>query len=144
MRLLLILCVLVVPGLAASQESRPAAPDAGMGPNLEHFLAQPPRPDEVLPFGAGMTRPEQLSGKLPEYTPEALAARVEGRFVLQCTIWVTGEVTDCLILKPLRHMDTAILDAVKTWRFKPATLKGHPVSVRYTFAGRYTLPAKKR
>ncbi|WP_164001763.1 energy transducer TonB [Pyxidicoccus caerfyrddinensis] len=144
MRLLLILCVLVVPGLAASQESRAAAPDAGMGQYLEHFLAQPPGPDDVLPFGASMTRPEQLSGELPKYTPEALAARVEGRFVLQCTIRLTGEVTDCLNLKPLRHMDKAIMDAVKTWRFKPATLKGHPVAVRYTFAGKYTLPAKKR
>jgi TonB family protein len=144
MRLLLILCVLVAPGLAASQESRPAAPDAGMAPGIEHFLAQPPHPDDVLPFGGSMTRPEQLSGALPKYTPAALAARVEGRFMLQCTIRVTGEVTGCRILEPLLHMDKAIMDAVKTWRFKPATLKGYPVAVRYTFAGRYTLPAKKR
>lgn len=139
----LVLAILVVPGLASSQEPRPQAPDAGVGSALEHFLAQPPHPDEVLPFGGSMTRPEQLSGELPKYTPEALAARVEGRFVLQCTIRVTGEVTDCRMLDSLRHMETAILDAVETWRFKPATLKGHPVSVRYTFTGRYTLPAKK-
>ena len=45
---------------------------------------------DVLPFGAGMTRPEKMSGPAPQYTREALEARVQGLMIVKCVITTEG------------------------------------------------------
>ncbi|QSQ25501.1 energy transducer TonB [Pyxidicoccus parkwayensis] len=162
MRLPLLLSALAVSMLACSQEARPAAPttpvaapttpaaiatptipDAGVTEALEHFLAQPPSPEDVLPFGRDMTRPVRIRGRLPTHTPEDLAARGKSKGILSCIILASGEVAGCRVIQPFPpHMD--ILDATKTWRFKPATLRGHPVTVSYTFTFDMLLPTKEQ
>ena len=145
MRLPLLLCCLALPSLAAppaSEPSRTEGTDAGVAldprATVERLLQQPT--EDVLPFGGEMTRPERIRGKLPRHTPEALQKRVEGTYTLTCTIHVTGEVSDCRLLKPLRYMEAAIMKAAKGWRFKPATLHGKPVAVPYTFTEELKLP----
>jgi protein TonB len=171
MRLPLLLCLLALPGCPAPAQAKPPPAEASskpsepplaevedayedehahesIGVHLEHLLDQLDRLDSqpmeyVLPFGAGMTPPERISGKNPQYTPEALAARVEGTFIFKCLLHWTGEVSRCRIIKPLPYLNGAVLDAAKTWRFKPATLRGRPVTVDYTFTVQMTLPKKR-
>ncbi|MCP3143865.1 energy transducer TonB [Pyxidicoccus xibeiensis] len=161
----LLIALLVLPGIAYAQEERSAPADGGTvskssaetkqpappddllrSEGAQAFLERPPDPRDVLPFGAGMTRPERISGDLPQPTPEAFAEGAQGTALLKCTIWATGEVTRCLLLQPLGHleMDVAIMKAVKKWRFKPATFRGHPVSVSYTFGYKVEEPPKQR
>jgi protein TonB len=94
----------------------------------------------VLNFQSGMTRPERLSGKDPVYTREALEARVEGVMIVKCTITAQGDVTDCRVIKPLPHMTESVLETVKTWKYKPVTFEGKPVSVGYNISIRLVLP----
>ncbi|MBX5484944.1 MAG: energy transducer TonB, partial [Myxococcaceae bacterium] len=95
---------------------------------------------QVLNFGEGMTRPQRLSGKNPEYTREALEARVQGVMIVQCTITLEGTLTDCSIIKPLPFMERAVMDALRTWKMTPVMYQGHPVSVRYKIPIRLTMP----
>ncbi|MFP2925722.1 energy transducer TonB [Pyxidicoccus sp. 3LG] len=95
---------------------------------------------DVLPFGAGMTRPEKISGPQPEYTREALEARVAGTMIVKCVVTVEGRVERCRIIKPLPHMDRAVLDALTSSRYKPVTFQGRPVQVDYTFTLNFKLP----
>jgi protein TonB len=95
---------------------------------------------DVLPFGAGMTRPEKISGANPQYTREALEARVQGLMIVKCVITTEGRVEKCRIIKPLPHMEQAVLDSVMAARYKPVTFQGRTVQVDYTFNIRLTLP----
>ncbi len=94
----------------------------------------------VLPFGEGMTRPEQTSGELPKYTREALAAHVEGNMLAKCVITSTGKLENCRIIKALPHMEQAVLDALSTWRYKPVRYQGRPVAVDYLIQIRLVIP----
>lgn len=93
----------------------------------------------VVPFGAGMFRPEQLSGS-PQYTDEALEARVEGTMVVRCVITTEGRAEKCRILQPLPHLDEAVLAALRNSRWKPARYQDRPISVEYTIPFRFRLP----
>lgn len=94
---------------------------------------------EVLPFGEGMSRPERLEGRDPEFTREAREAHVEGLAIVKCTIMTDGTLQNCRIVKPLPFMEQAILDALKTWRMKPVTFQGRPVNVDYVIQLRLKL-----
>ncbi|MFY0525108.1 energy transducer TonB [Archangium gephyra] len=95
---------------------------------------------DVLPFGAGMTRPEKLSGPQPQYTREALEARVQGLMIVKCVITTEGAIERCRIIKPLAHMEQAVLNSLYAQRYKPVTFQGRPVQVDYTFNIRLSLP----
>lgn len=94
----------------------------------------------AIPFGAGMTRPTQIAGKTPEYSREAMAARVEGKLLVRCVITVRGTVEDCKIIKGLPMLDKITVDALTASRFSPVTYQGRPVSVQYLFTFNFKLP----
>jgi len=49
-------------------------------------------------------------------------------------------VTNVRVLKGLpMGLDQAAVDAVKNWRFRPATLNGRPVSVYYSLTVNFRL-----
>lgn len=95
--------------------------------------AQAPPAGEPYRVGDNVTRPEKLSGAPPMYTEVARKARVQGVVILEAIIDELGDVVNARILKGLpMGLDKSALEAVKTWKFKPATLDGRPVKVYYT------------
>lgn len=98
------------------------------------------RPEGVLAFEPGMTRPEKLSGPSPRYTAEALEKHVQGQMLARCILTREGTVRSCRILKPLPYMDEAVLSALCDSRYTPVLSQGQPVDVEYTFNVRLTLP----
>jgi len=94
----------------------------------------------ILPFGEGMTRPEQTDGEPPKYTREALAAGIQGTMLVKCVITVGGTLENCRIIKALPHMERAVLDALSTWRYKPVHYQGRPVAVDYLIQIRLVIP----
>src|SRR5262249_49193997 len=94
----------------------------------------------ILPFGEGMTRPEQNDGEPPKYTREALAAGIQGTMLVKCVITVGGTLENCRIIKALPHMERAVLDALSTWRYKPVHYQGRPVAVDYLIQIRLVIP----
>lgn len=99
---------------------------------------------DALPFGAGMTRPEKLSGPPPAYTVHAFMAKVQGLLIVKCVITETGWLTRCRIIKSLPHMDDAVLMSLYQQRYKPVTFQGKPIQVDYTFNIRLSLPPTSR
>lgn len=96
---------------------------------------------EVLPFGEGMSRPVPDPGnRPPQYSREALEARIEGLMLVKCTITTEGELTNCRVIKPLPHMDKAVLEALSKWRFKPVTFQGRAIAVDYVIPVRLVIP----
>jgi protein TonB len=97
---------------------------------------------QVLPFGEGMNRPQRVEGHDPVYTREALEAHVEGLMIVKCVITVQGKLENCRIIKPIAHMEKAVLDALATWRYTPVTFQGRPVAVDYVFNIRLVIPKR--
>ncbi|MCC6621490.1 MAG: energy transducer TonB [Deltaproteobacteria bacterium] len=94
----------------------------------------PPQPtNAVLPFGAGMERPRKLSGRDPEYTREALEAKVEGTMIVRCVIELDGKLEDCKVIKSLPYMEQAVLSALATHTYSPVMFQGRPTRVNYVF-----------
>jgi len=96
-----------------------------------------PREPEVIPFEPStMTRPQKLSGREPELTPEAVSRRVRGTALIRCLVTREGKVKGCRLLNRMPHMDEELLAALSTWHVTPATRQGKPLAVDYTFVVR--------
>ena len=96
--------------------------------------------DQPLRVGGNVMAPVSVSRVDPQYTEIARRARIEGIVVIEAVIDRDGNVTDARVLKPLpMGLDTAALDAVKRWKFKPGTLNGQPVPVYYNLTVTFRL-----
>src|SRR5262249_14287719 len=86
-------------------------------------------------------KPEPTMKTDIEYTEEARAAGVEGRLVLEVTVDADGNVSDVKVISGVAPaLDSAAIQTVKTWRFKPAMACGKPVAGgTYRIARRFEL-----
>ena len=81
--------------------------------------------------------PERLAESHVRPTIAALAdgEPVTGEVTLAATIRVDGSVTDVQVLsssRPGAGLEHAAADAVRRWRYKPATRDGQPIDSRLT------------
>jgi len=90
--------------------------------------APPPEP-------SSHPRPGQLIHHVSAtYPATALASQIEGTVTLRATIGVNGEVTHVQPLSGPPALISAAVDAVRQWRYKPATLDGQPVEAQEDIA----------
>jgi len=90
--------------------------------------------------GGEVTRPEKVAGDPPQYTELARRARVTGTVIVEAIIDEQGNATEPRVLKGLpMGLDRQAVDAVKTWKFKPATFRGKPARVYYTLVVSFQL-----
>ena len=95
---------------------------------------------EILRVGGEISKPVRLGGSQPAYTELARKARIQGVVIVEAIIDKAGLVTNVRVLKGLpMGLDQSAVDAIKTWRFKPATLNGRPVSVYYSLTVNFRL-----
>ena len=98
----------------------------GSGGNIGDGIYQP---------GSGVTMPVPVHQEKPQYTIEAMRARIEGAVVIECVVQPTGM---CAQLRVLRSLDSRLgldqqaLRAAAAWRFSPGTRLGKPVAVLVT------------
>ncbi len=115
----------------------PVNPD-GSGKGGGDKIAPPV--DEPIRVTGAVTRPVLIDSPQPRYTEMARRAGVQGTVIVEAIIDETGRVTDVRILKPLpMGLDRAAVEAVQSWRFRPATLNGRAVKVYYTLTANFTL-----
>ena len=85
--------------------------------------------------GSGVTMPKVVHEEKPQYTIEAMRARIEGAVVVECVVQPSGV---CAKLRVLRSLDSRLgldeqaLRAAAAWRFSPGTRLGKPVAVLVT------------
>ena len=78
----------------------------------------------------------------PQYTAEAMRAKVQGVVYLECIVLPDGSVGDIQVVKSLDTtfgLDQEAVRAAKQWRFVPGTRLGQPVPVIVTFELTFTL-----
>jgi protein TonB len=121
----------------------PPSPSRGTEPATTLPEASAPEPEsrpEPLPVGGDVAPPVRLVTPLPDYTNEAWAAGIRGDVVMRATIDEHGDVVAVEVLHGLPHgLTEAAVDAVRRWKFRPATRGGEPVAVYHHLSLRFTL-----
>ena len=65
----------------------------------------------------------------PVVTPEAQANKVKGEVWLRATFREDGTITDIEVIREVPFMTESAITALQQSRFRPATIKGHPVTL---------------
>jgi len=114
-------------------------------PQDDFLFGIPDAPPEKLPegpirVGGDVKPPAKIVSPQPQYTEIARKARISGVVIVEAIIDKGGNVTNVKVLKGLpMGLDQAAADAVKKWKFEPATLNGKPVSVIYNLTVNFQL-----
>jgi TonB family protein len=90
----------------------------------------------------GVTQPKIVSEVKPQYTPQALQAKIQGTLWLNAVVRIDGTPRDIEVTKSLDAkygLDKQAVDALSQWRFEPGQKDGKPVPVRITVEVRFTL-----
>jgi TonB family protein len=92
--------------------------------------------------GNGVTLPVVIREVKPQYTAEAMRAKVQGTVLLECVVLPDGSVGPVEVVRSLDHsfgLDEEAVKAAKQWRFRPGTRLGEPVAVLVTIELTFTL-----
>jgi TonB family protein len=92
--------------------------------------------------GSGIENPRLVREVKPQYTAEAMRAKVQGSVVLECVVLADGGVGQCDVVKSLDSafgLDQEAIKAARQWRFQPGTRFGQPVAVLVTIQLDFTL-----
>lgn len=82
--------------------------------------------------GSGVTDPIPRHEVKPQYTADAMRAKIQGTVVLECIILPDGTVGQVRVIKsldPVFGLDQEAIKAAKQWRFEPSRRQGVPVAV---------------
>lgn len=92
--------------------------------------------------GNGVTLPRVLHEERPQYTSDAMRAKVQGTVLLECIVRPDGSVGDVQVIRsldPTFGLDQQAVAAARKWRFVPGTRLGEPVPVLITIELTFTL-----
>ncbi len=80
--------------------------------------------------GSGTEDPVPIYQPKPEYTAQAMQAKIQGVALVECVVKTDGTVTDPHVIRSLdAHfgLDEEALRCARKWRFIPARRRGQPV-----------------
>lgn len=103
----------IVGGLVAAAPPPPPPP-----------LAPPPK--TPVRIGGNIQAPTLVRRVEPAYPEIAVVAKVGGIVILEATVGVDGTVESVRVLRGVKFLDQAAVDAVKQWRYSPLVLNGLP------------------
>jgi periplasmic protein TonB len=92
--------------------------------------------------GSGVSIPRILREVRPDYTSEAMRAKIQGQVILEAVVMPDGSVGRVEVVRSLDSvfgLDHEAIKAAKQWRFAPGTRQGEPVAVLVTIEMTFTL-----
>ena len=92
--------------------------------------------------GSGIVSPKILTEVKPQYTADAMRAKIQGTVWLEAVVMPDGSVGNVQItrsLDPTFGLDQEAIRTVKKWRFIPGTRQGQPVPVLVEIEMTFTL-----
>jgi TonB family protein len=92
--------------------------------------------------GNGVETPRLIREVKPQYTAQAMRAKIQGEVLLECIVMPDGSVGNIRVVRSLDAafgLDQEAIKAARQWRFQPGTRQGQPVPVLVTIAIAFTL-----
>jgi TonB family protein len=97
---------------------------------------------EVFKPGNGVSLPRVITEVRPQYTKEAMDAKVEGTVALTAVVLASGDVGDVEVVRSLDAkygLDRNAVAAAKQWKFEAGRKDGIPVAVQIFIELTFTL-----
>jgi TonB family protein len=114
--------------LAAEGEALPLTPD----------VEPPLAPGTLVPIDGTVSPPRKISGSAPPYPDEARRVNLVGSVKVEMIVDENGQPTDLRVVGSAGEiLDRAVVNAVRSWRFEPATKAGVKVKVRWSHTQTY-------
>jgi len=91
------------------------------------------RTEAVYDLTSDIVAPVPISAPRPQYTVEAMRAKIQGTVGVRCIVRQSGVCSDLAIVTSLDRrfgLDDQAVRAMASWRFRPALRGGTPVSTR--------------
>jgi TonB family protein len=128
------------PSLALNGEQSTGAADS-MGGELVagSLVKQPSAPVEPLTVGGDVKPAKLLSSVSPVYSSLARSQHVMGDVNVDALIDANGRVTSTKVISGPTLLHQAAMDALRQWKYQPATLDGKPVPMHLTVTLRFRL-----
>ena len=92
--------------------------------------------------GNGVTPPVPTYVPKPQYTADAMRARIQGTVWVECVVQTNGQCSDTHVIRsldPTFGLDQEAIKAAKLFRFRPGMRLGEPVAVLVTIELSFTL-----
>jgi TonB family protein len=146
-----------LPGAVTSLDGPSSGPGTGPGGGGGHGPGSGPDtgagigPGQVegtggglYPPGADVVSPQLIREVKPQYTVDAMRAKIQGIVAMDAVVLPDGAVDPSRIritrsLDAVMGLDQQAVIALKAWRFKPGTFKGRPVAMRVYVELTFTL-----
>jgi periplasmic protein TonB len=92
--------------------------------------------------GSGIVSPRVLKEVKPQYTSEAMRAKIQGEVTVECVVTPQGRCTNIRVIRsldPTFGLDQQAVKAASDWVFAPGTRQGQPVAVLISIEMSFTL-----
>jgi protein TonB len=92
--------------------------------------------------GNGVETPRLVREVKPQYTAQAMRAKIQGTVLLECVVATDGTVGNIKVVRSLDStfgLDQEAIKAARQWKFIPGTKQGTPVAVLVTIEIQFTL-----
>jgi TonB family protein len=116
-------------GISLTNDDRPESSTEPLDGGLVGGSKQPAAPVAPLPVGGDVTAAKQIFSVPPVYPTIARTQRVSGNVVLDALIDATGRVATMKVISGPVLLHQAAMDALKQWKYQPATLDGKPTAM---------------
>lgn len=97
-------------------------------------------PAAPLPVGGDVTPAKLIRSVAPVYPALAKNQHVIGDVVIDALIDANGRVTAMNVISGPALLHQAAKDALRQWKYQPATLDGNPVSMHLTVKLQFRMP----
>jgi TonB family protein len=113
---------------------------AGTGPNsLSLLSSNPKQPAAPIAVGGEVKPAKLLSSVPPAYPQMARTQRVSGDVTIDASIDAAGRVSAARVISGPTLLHQAAIDAVKQWKYQPATLNGQATPMHLTVTVQFRL-----
>ena len=126
------------PGLALTAD-QPEATDESLGAGLAVGSKGPAAPAAPIPVGGAVVQAQLLSRVAPTYPQLAKNQHISGDVKIDALIDANGHVTTMKVVSGPTLLHQAAMDALKQWKYQPASLDGKPVSMHLTVTLQFRL-----
>jgi len=125
-------------GINLTSEDQPTADALNSG--LVQVSSQPAAPVSKLPVGGDVKEAVLISSVPPTYPAMARTQHVSGSVVVDALIEPNGRVSTMKVVSGPAILQQAAMDAIKQWKYRPASLDGNPVAMHLTVTIQFRAP----
>jgi protein TonB len=84
----------------------------------------PPQPGVPVRIGGNIEAPALVKRVEPIYPDLAMVAKITGIVILEASVSADGAVEQVKVLRSVKFLDQAAVEAVRQWRYSPLVLNG--------------------